>query len=96
MRKIICDRCGKEMESIAYPNMMSNVNVSNKALIGFNYRATSYIGACMFHSRTYDLCDDDQLGVFGVVVEPFNLCPECAQRLADWFNNGKKGGKINE
>ena len=55
MKKIICDRCGKEMESIIYEGMCPS-----KPLTGLNYRITSYAGVAKFNARTYDLCDDCQ------------------------------------
>lgn len=55
MKKIICDRCGKEIESIAYGSMCAS-----KPLTGLNYSVTSYAGAAKFNARDYDLCDDCQ------------------------------------
>lgn len=49
MKKIICDRCGKEIES--------NVYDAIKIINGIKYNLTSRIG---FDVRKYDLCRDCQ------------------------------------
>lgn len=56
MKKIICDRCGKEMESIAYETLSKDLNAI-KIINGIDYKLTSQVG---FDVRTYDLCRDCQ------------------------------------
>jgi hypothetical protein len=48
MKKIICDRCGKEIESVM---------LADKLIKGINYDLTSQVA---FNVRKYDLCDDCQ------------------------------------
>lgn len=59
MKKIICDRCGKEMETIAQclNEIALGLNAS-KALSSINYKLTSNVGG--LDVRTYDLCRDCQ------------------------------------
>lgn len=52
MKKIICDRCGKEIESIT---------IADKIINGINYDLTSPVG---FNGQKYDLCDDCQLDLY--------------------------------
>ena len=56
MKKIICDRCGKEIESSTYQNRDENTLASD-IFSRINYKLTSQIG---FNIRTYDLCKDCQ------------------------------------
>jgi hypothetical protein len=59
MKKIFCDRCGKEMRTLAQclNEIALGLNAS-KDLSSTRYRLTSYVGG--LDVRTYDLCDDCQ------------------------------------
>ena len=79
MKKIICDRCGKEIENVKILGNAQNYCASKsfkaskafKALNGIHYELTSR-DCCAFITQTYDLCDD------------------CQRDLYDWLNNGRE------
>lgn len=56
MKKIICDRCGKEIECLTPQNPAQSIPISDM-LCKINYKLTSQVG---FDIQTYDLCDDCQ------------------------------------
>ena len=74
MKKIFCDRCGKEMGDITIPDMThenkckTQETVAEKLIAGIRYTLTS----------RFVIGDDKQ----------YDLCPECQRDLYDWLNDG--------
>lgn len=58
MKKIFCDRCGKEIEGIVMLDMLQ----ATKSLTGLRYTLTSRLG--MSDIKQYDLCPECQNNLY--------------------------------
>lgn len=78
MKKIICDRCGKEIDTLV--RGIQGLDVITKSLNAstmtnsVNYNITSYGSGSTFH-QSYDLCKD------------------CQNDLDDWLNGSREEEK---
>ena len=65
MKKIICDRCGKEMESTVYEGTCPSkplTGLNYRYVTGLRYTLTSRFG--MSDTKQYDLCPDCQRDLY--------------------------------